>query len=374
MRVAVRPARKPNLALAGALTLGLGVFIVVSGLAAGLFMVSPGNGSASGILARQPGAIPWDGRRPLTVLLIGAGNHQAASSFTIASLDPVGHRLGLLALPPNLWLTIPGNGQATLASAYAAGGTALARLAAESATGAFIPYELVMSPAAGRALLNEIGGSPTLDHHAGKRLSANGALRTFNRLGFGARNRVIRAGIRSSAHTFPLDVLPSFLNAVGTAIQTNVPYSRAPAILNLLETLPPANVRTARADSPPMTAPYQTYLLPDLSRLQSVAAHVLRPYRVPYGVRILNASGVTGQAGALATWLQQFNINVIGYATASTSNLAHTRVAVGRSAAGPVQAGARDLADLLDVPVKTVSGHSGATVLIGHDFRSPTQH
>lgn len=374
MRVAARPARKSNLALAAALTLGLAVFIVVSGLAAGLFMVSPGNGSASGILARQPGAIPWNGKRPLAVLLMGAGARRAPNSFIIASLDPVRHRLGLLGLPPNLWMTVPGNGQATLADAYSMGGPALARLAAESATGVFIPYELVMTPAAGRSLVNEIGGLPGSGSRTGRRQNPDVALRVFNRSGLDERNQIIRAGIQSSARTFPLDILPSFLNAVGTGIQTNVPYSRAPAILHLLETLPASHIHAAQAGTSPIVAPYRGYLLPDLSRLQSVANHVLRPYRIPVGVRILNASGVTGQATGLATWLQQFNMNVTSYATASTSSLAHTHVAVGRASPRSVSAAARDLAVLLDVPLETVAGRTGATVLIGHDFRSPTQH
>ena len=371
MRVEVARPRRPMLALAVAVTLGLVVFVAVSSIAAGIFMVSPANGNASGILTTQPGSIPWDGHRPLTVLFIGRNSKGQATSFRVASLQPQKPHLGLLELPANLWVTIPGFGQATLSSAYADGGPQMARVTVESVLGSFIPYYAVVDPSVGISAFSQVGSIPGHDRH---NLSGIAALRGFARSTYSAQNRTLRRILASTSTTFPLAALPGFLNAAGAGLRTNIPYSQAAAIMQLVESLPARSIISVAAEESPIVAPYHGYLLPDFSRLHVLAGQVLQPYRIQGGVRVLNGSGVTGRAASLSTWLQSLGIHVSGYANAATADLSHTHVVVGKNAGPREQSTGRSLAILLNVPFNIRNGSSSApTIYIGQDFQDPAQ-
>jgi LCP family protein required for cell wall assembly len=81
---------------------------------------------------------PLDSSKRINVLLLGSDNDQKfpanavlSQTMIVVSIDPAHRQVTLLSLPRDLWVAIPGHGNAKIDLAYAEGGEALARATVE---------------------------------------------------------------------------------------------------------------------------------------------------------------------------------------------------------------------------------------------------
>jgi len=123
--------------------------------------------------AEGPEAEPWDGVSRVTILVMGldyrdweAGETPRTDSMMLATIDPVTNTAGLLSIPRDMWVTIPGFDHAKINTAYylgevynlPGGGPALAVETVEQFIGVDIDFYAQIDFAAFVKLIDEIGG------------------------------------------------------------------------------------------------------------------------------------------------------------------------------------------------------------------------
>jgi len=121
-----------------------------------------------------PPPIPWDGKTPVTLLLLGVdyrdwvnGNGPPLTdTIILATIDPQSRTAGMLSLPRDLWVDIPGYGYHKINQAYSlgeanhepAGGAGLVLKTVEGFLDIPIPYYALVDFNAFIRVVDEIGG------------------------------------------------------------------------------------------------------------------------------------------------------------------------------------------------------------------------
>jgi len=134
----------------------------------------------SGPLKREtdPTAAPWDGKSRVTILVMGldyrdwseGGDIPRTDSMLLASIDPSSSSIGLLSIPRDLWVDIPGYGYNKINTAYRwgeldkvpGGGPGLAMTTVENVIGVPVDYYAMIDFNAFVRIIDEMGG---LDMH-----------------------------------------------------------------------------------------------------------------------------------------------------------------------------------------------------------------
>jgi len=114
----------------------------------------------------QPTLMPWDGKERVTVLVMGvdyrdwlAGEGAARSdTMVLLTMDPIAKTAGLLSVPRDLWVAIPGYAHAKINTAHAIGGPTLAVRTVELVIGVPIHYYAVVDFGAFVRFVDELGG------------------------------------------------------------------------------------------------------------------------------------------------------------------------------------------------------------------------
>lgn len=137
-------------------------------------------GDLSGNLDPQVTPIPWNGKSRVTILLLGLDFRDwqqgvgapRSDSMMLVSIDPITRQAGMLSIPRDLWVEIPGFGFNRINAAYAfgegyrlpGGGPALAMQTVENVIGVPIQYYAVIEFSTFERLIDEIGGIDVLVH------------------------------------------------------------------------------------------------------------------------------------------------------------------------------------------------------------------
>ena len=135
-------------------------------------------GEAATALPPSVTPIPWTGVERVTVLLMGldyrdwvAGEGPARTdTMMLVTLDPQAKTAGMLSIPRDLWVEIPGFGHNRINTAYPSGegnrlpggGPALAMQTVEKLIGVPIQFYAVIDFAAFERMIDEIGGVDVL--------------------------------------------------------------------------------------------------------------------------------------------------------------------------------------------------------------------
>jgi|Deesub1362A_J573_1020465.scaffolds.fasta_scaffold02988_3 LCP family protein required for cell wall assembly len=122
--------------------------------------------------------VPWNGKSRVTILLMGldyrdweAGSDAPRSdSMLLLTIDPLTQQAGMLSIPRDLWVEIPGFGHNRINTAYMfgeaynlpGGGPALAVRTVENVIGVPIQFYAVVDFATFERLIDEIGGIDVL--------------------------------------------------------------------------------------------------------------------------------------------------------------------------------------------------------------------
>jgi len=171
-----------------ALLSGVLVFSTVKGLAAawsGTGLPSFGGVSSNSGPTPEPGTTPtvapldeapkaWDGSERITILLMGLDYRDwlkgdgppRTDSMMLITIDPVTRTAGMLSIPRDLWVEIPGFEHGRINTAYflgetyklPGGGPALAMKTVENFIGVPIQYYAVIDFHAFEEMIDEIGG------------------------------------------------------------------------------------------------------------------------------------------------------------------------------------------------------------------------
>lgn len=139
---------------------------------------TPQPGEAATALPPAATPIPWTGVERVTILLMGldyrdwvAGEGPARTdTMMLVTLDPQAKTAGMLSIPRDLWVEIPGFGHNRINTAYPSGegnrlpggGPALAMQTVEKVVGVPIQFFAVIDFAAFERMLDEIGGVDVL--------------------------------------------------------------------------------------------------------------------------------------------------------------------------------------------------------------------
>jgi LCP family protein required for cell wall assembly len=401
--------RRRGLGFGAAFLTGMLVLLVVTLIAGLIFVVSPGGAStaAATFLKAQPGSLRWDGKHQLNILFASLSRPSGpASSMMIVSYDPSTDSVSTLAVPRNLWVTVPGSGQADIADAYSNGGVSTLLRTVESVTHLVIPYYVVMAKATVARWIDALGGvtvrvdaplGRTADGHPvltpGKtRVSgvqaltfalSRGPYDTNDSFRLLRQQSLFKALMHHDLLPQNLFRIPQVLTSLGTGLQTNFPYNQVPDLANRLSDVPARRIRTdlistTNGTASSYNATGQNVLLPDRQRIPSLVGRLFPEERIPSAgkVAVLNGSGISGQAAGLATWLAQARIPIGKIASAPSYNFTHTQIWVGEPAAGSVPQVARSLSALLQAPMvrhKLPPGNAAVAVVIGQDYQDPTQ-
>jgi len=120
-----------------------------------------------------PSPIPWDGANRVTILVMGLDYRDwegegpsRTDSMMLVTMDPVSRTAGMLSIPRDLWVNIPGFGYGKINTAYylgelydlAGGGPGLAIQTVQDLIGIDINYYCQIDFAAFENFINEIGG------------------------------------------------------------------------------------------------------------------------------------------------------------------------------------------------------------------------
>lgn len=121
---------------------------------------------------------PWDGSSRVTVLLMGldfrdweaGAGAPRTDTMIVVTIDPLTRTAGMVSIPRDLWIEIPGYDHGRINTAYSlgeryrlpGGGPGLAVKAAESVLGVPINYYVVVEFSAFERLIDEIGGIDVL--------------------------------------------------------------------------------------------------------------------------------------------------------------------------------------------------------------------
>lgn len=160
-----------------------------SGFGRGMFQpaVTPSTPGAPGeqespptptLVSLDAEAKPWDGSSRVTVLLMGldfrdwerGAGAPRTDTMMVVTIDPLTRQAGMVSIPRDLWIEIPGYDHGRINTAYSlgeryrlpGGGPGLAVEAVESVLGVPINYYAVVEFSAFERLIDEIGGIDVL--------------------------------------------------------------------------------------------------------------------------------------------------------------------------------------------------------------------
>jgi len=159
-RSAGRPPRRGRYVAIALLAMILLLPVAASG---GLLPTPVVNAMARLFVSRQPGAVPWSPNQPVTALVMGlqiggASTNPLTDSMMVVSYDPPSGSLSMLSIPRDLWVDIPGHGQGRINEAFEDGGAPLAMLTVQQNLGIPVNYYALVSYAAFRELIDDVGG------------------------------------------------------------------------------------------------------------------------------------------------------------------------------------------------------------------------
>ena len=122
-------------------------------------------------VTRQPGAVPrppqqpvpGDFEQPVNVLVMGlqvggASTNPLTDAMLVVSYEPRQGSIGMLSIPRDLWVAIPGHGSGRINEAFQDGGPYEAMLTVQQNLGIPVNYYALINYAAFERLIDDVGG------------------------------------------------------------------------------------------------------------------------------------------------------------------------------------------------------------------------
>jgi len=272
---------------------------------------------------------PWDGSSRVTLLVMGldyrdwesGSGAPRSDSMMLVTIDPITHQAGMLSIPRDLWVEIPGFDHNRINTAYMlgeayrmpGGGPALARQTVEDVVGVPINFYAVIDFKAFERMIDEIGGIDVLVdepiriapigrmsinleakayHFDGAQALAYARVRKAAGDDFGRARRQQRVILAVLDRVVGFDMLPTLITRaptlyqeLATGVRTDLSLDQMVSLGWLAVQIEKANIRSGVIGPPNMV---RFYTRPD-------GAKVLGP--VPDQIRLLRDEIFTATSG-----------------------------------------------------------------------------
>lgn len=383
----------------------------------------------------------WNAPGRINILVLGIDQrpqeqgYYRTDTMIVLTADPSTGDVGMLSLPRDLWVTIPGYGEARINTAhvygdlnkYPGGGPGLAKETVSQLLGQPIHYYMRINFEGFRKIIEEIGcvdidvprdiDDPTFPddnygydpffiqagHHC---MDANTALKyartrhvdsDFGRM---ARQQQVILAIKNKVlDTGQLPRLisraPALLGALAESFQSDLPAGQLITMANLARRLNTDNIRQLVFDRSmavgTMTSSGASVLLPQMDVIRPAVDAFFNPAPAPMPtpvadldvrdqlaleqarVAVLNGSSNPDLGRLAAEWLLAQGYEVVGFAEADRSDYTQTQIIA--SDGKPFTL--RQLVDLLAIgdenirPATSASSGVDIQLILGADFRLP---
>ncbi len=299
----------------------------------------------------------WSGKNRVNILVLGTDQRPGeqfaprTDSIIVVSVDPVTKTAGMLSLPRDLWIPIPGAGENRINVAYTIGGAALARHTVAQFLGVPIHYHVVIGLAGFREIVDLIGGividveRPLKDdhfpdnHYGVQRIFLHPGLQRMDgktALWY-ARTRhadndyhrvrrqqqVVFALKQAGLQPHLLRRAPELLSILGEHIKTDLGLPQALALALLAKDIELSKTSHRVIDETMTTTSIVNggtqVEIPDPTAVAALVREVFGDGRLiseQARVEIQNATQTNGLAGRTSAWLQAQGIPVVGVANA----------------------------------------------------------
>lgn len=399
-------------------------------------IVTAEGGIEAPVVANPEPIAPWSGTERINLLFMGVDlrcdeeGPTHSDTLMVVSLDPVSRSAGILSLPRDLWVPIPGYGSNRINQAYfngqaydlPGGGAQLAADTVEGFLGIPIDYYLTVDFQAFVEVVDLLGGiminapeainDPTypdacygydpFNLPAGQyRMDGQTALkyaRTRATLGGdvdrAARQQEVVLALRNQATQ--LDNLPQLIvsapqlwRSFQDNVNTNLSLEQMLQLGQLARELPPENIRNVVIDynyvEPSTTPDGQQVLIPIMSSIRQLRDDLFAPPAVPTPqieanperiedegarVAIYNGTATFGLASTTQDLLRQEGVNVTEIGNADSSTYSATQIIDYGSHPGTV----RFLVQRMGIPPLNAStgvnpaGDYDVLVILGQDW------
>ncbi len=383
----------------------------------------------------------WNEKGRINLLLLGIDQrpqekgYYRTDTMIVLTIDPGTGDVGMLSLPRDLWVTIPGYGEGRVNTAHVigdlekvpGGGPALAKETVSQLLGQPIHYYARINFEGFRKIIEEIGcieidvpndiDDPTFpDDNYGYDpffvkaghycMDANTALKyartrhadsDFGRME--RQQQVILAIKNKVLDTGQLPHLitraPALLKALAGSFQSDLPAAQLITLANLARSLNTGNIRRLVFDRSmavgTLTASGASVLMPQMDVIRPAVNAFFNPTVTPAPtptpasplaqqlasegarVAVLNGSSNPDLARLAAEWLAGQGYNIVGYANADRDDYAQTQIIDygGKSFA------LRQLVELLAIgdenirPATNANGDVDIQIILGADFTPP---
>ena len=374
----------------------------------------------------------WQGRDRMTILLLGLDTREdernqptRSDTMILVTVDPAQKRAGMLSIPRDLWVPIPGHGENKINTAHffgeldkPGGGPALARRVVEYNLGVRVNYYARVDFRGFEELIDAIGGItvdverpikddeypagpaseggicrvyiPTGLQHMDGRTALRYARSRHGDNDFARNHRQQTVLLAARTQVLQPSILPRVPQMIGIlrdALQTDVPLTDILPIFNMARGIQSKDI-VVRSIDYSMTIDYNgdgTVLIPDRRKIQKVVEEVFgdhpppstptptpsptaTPTRTAIGaVRVLNGTLRDGLARATADRLAASGYEIKHVGNAAKTDYAETVVMDHTSRDGV----AARIARLLDVPTtairpaQPVEDGSDVTIILG---------
>lgn len=360
------------------------------------------------VVGRQPGAVPWDGKQPVNILILGlqiggASTNPLTDAIMVASWQP-GGKVSLLSIPRDLWVEIPGHGQGRINEAFQNGGPREAMLTVQQNLGIPVNYYALISYEAFQRLIDDVGGvtvtveqdidDPTFPapdaihyepfkiskgtHHLNGREALRYARTRHADTDFGRARRqqqVLMALKEQMLKPANWLKLPTILRDVRATVVTNFPLDQAPALgLRALrageiqrEVLQYEN-KAVYGHTTPAGA---SVLLPNKPVIEAIVERLYAPSYAMLqqggAIRVDNGNGYPGAAGHFSRVLRGMGAEVLEPGDADRTDYPTSQVRVSARAPAVRQA-AQLIANLLGASLVEGEGEPDIVVTLGRDY------
>lgn len=369
----------------------------------------------------------WQRTERVNLLLLGADKRPdetvyRTDTIIVLTLDPATKSAGMLSIPRDLWVPIPGYGESRINQAfvlgevkkYPGGGPALTMRTVQEFLGVPIHGYVLVDFEGFRKLIDQIGGIdvlvekpiddtqyPTDDygyqevHIPAGLVHMDGDLALkYARVRHGSsdidrgrrQQQVLLAARDKALHLNLLPKLPSLMATVMGAVQTDLQPGEILALAKLGNQVDAANIQSRVIDYT-MVVETKTpsggdVLLPNREKIRALVDEMFSSgnnhKRVPEEsatIEVLNGAGVPGLAAQMAALLKEQGFEVVAIDNADRSDYAETLIVDYANNTQTVAV----LAQLLNVAERNIRRETGSQtgagnlrILVGRDFVVPT--
>jgi polyisoprenyl-teichoic acid--peptidoglycan teichoic acid transferase len=339
----------------------------------------------------------------VTVLLLGLdqrdderGNASRSDTMIVATMDPATKSGGMMSIPRDLWVAIPGYRDNKINVAHflgdneklPGGGPALAKKTVELNFGIQVHYFLRVNFRGFEKLIDTLGGIdvdvpkylvdyeyptedydimtieflPGMQHMNGVRALQYARTRHYD-TDFGRNKRQMQVIAAARKKAIALDVLPklpSLLSTVLANLDTDVPITAIPSLAKAAMDLDSDNIFQISVDQNMVqSAPGSTDLVPDRDDLRKLVATFLADPKVraeEAKIEIQNGSGQSGVGIKAADFLRGQGFAVDKIANAPRNDIAETYIV---DYSGSKTNTLTGLATALKIPLKNIRPGEG---------------